>query len=81
MTTDLPHKEQLDLILENSEDMVMIDDGVSRFMDYVANNNIDVKTITMDMLSEFPKEILPNIIYVSSSYINFGFEDNPVGKK
>ena len=81
MTTDLPHKEQLDLILENSEDMVMIDDGVSRFMDYVANNNIDVKTITMDMLAEFPKEILPNIIYVSSSYINFGFEDNPVGKK
>ena len=81
LTVDLPHKEQLDLILETSEDMIMIDDGLERLINYINVNNINYETITAKELRNYPEHLIPNILYVSNSYKKFGFIDNPIGKK
>ena len=81
ITTDMPHKEQLDLILENSEDMVMIDDGIDRIFTHMYENKIDLSTYSHKEMLELPNHLMPTILYVSSSYKNFGFDENPVGKK
>ena len=80
LTIDLPDKEQLELILEKSEDMIMIDDGIERILNYISNNNINYAKITAKDIRNYPDYLIPKILYVSHSYTKFGFIDNPVGK-
>ena len=74
LTTNLPHKQQLDLILESSEDMIMIDSGTNKMIDYIENNKdtfafiYNIDTIDVNKLKTLiPIEYTPQILYVSKA--------------
>ena len=85
LTTNLPHKQQLDLILESSEDMIMIDSGTNKMIDYIENNKdtfafiYNIDTIDVNKLKTLiPIEYTPQILYVSKAYKNLGFDEPPI---
>ena len=81
ITIDVPDREQLELILESTQELILIDDGPERTFEWVTNKlkqntELDVNTI----MSEIPKTCWPMVIYASPSWIKFGYNETPVGK-
>ena len=82
ITFHVPDREQLDLILEATQELVMIDDGPARAIEWIINKEVqqnkdlDVNTI----MAEMPVNCWPLVTYVSPSWTKFGYEENPAGK-
>lgn len=80
ITFDVPDREQLELILASTQELVMLDDGPGRALDWISsklqkNNNLTVETI----MTEMPDTCWPMITYASPSWVKFGYTANPTG--
>ena len=81
ITFDVPDREQLELILDSTQELVMLDDGPGRAIDWIINkqtqtNDLDAHTI----INEMPINCWPLVTYVSPSWTKFGYDENPAGK-
>ena len=77
ITIDLPEKEQLDLILESSEDLIMIDSGPENIIQYIKEHPNLTKE---EYFNNIPENFWPVITYCSPSWTKFNYLENPKGK-
>ena len=73
MSIDLPEKQQLDLILESSEDLIMIDSGPEKIIQYIKEHPNLTKE---EYFNNIPEKHWPVITYCSPSWTKFNYLEN-----
>jgi hypothetical protein len=71
--------QQLDFLLESSEDLIMIDDGPGRLIEWIIKNN-KLNNTPEDICKNISKSMWPIVTYCSPSWCKFGYHESLLGK-